>query len=204
MNARCDRVVDKTRLAAVLLLLGVLCACAGPARAPISSANFLQSDEVIVVGRVELVPGLGKGEQKLGSPGSGFARNKLILLADEQNRVLDDEPETADFGGRIEATLGQTFFVRSRNKTFYILGGVLFLEFSGQNSKKVYFPGGVKVFIKPGDRAVYIGTLQYHRDEFFEVTKAVVVDDYERANNEFRKTFGSKYALRKALLEPVK
>jgi hypothetical protein len=205
MNARRGTVVSRTRIAATcLLLLGTLCACAGPARQPLGGLNELQRDETIVVGRVELVPALGKGEQKLEGIGSGAARNKLILMADEQYRVLGDEPSAADFGGRIEATLGETFFVRSSNKPFSILGGMLYLQFSAREMKKLYFPGGLKVSVKPGDEAKCIGMLQYHRDEFFEVTKMVVVDDYERANGEFKKAFGSKYALRKALLVPVK
>ncbi len=51
---------------------------------------------------------------------------------------------------------------------------------------------------------IYIGTIQYHRNEFFEVTKSAIVDDYERANAEFKKKFGTKHPLRKALLTPVK
>jgi len=64
---------------------------------------------------------------------------------------------------------------------------------------KAYFPAGFKVDVRPADRAVYIGTLRYRRNEFFQFTKRDVVDDYERANAEFRKKFGSRYALRKSL-----
>ena len=70
--------------------------------------------------------------------------------------------------------------------------------------KKVFFPGGLKVSVKPGDKAVYIGTVQYHRNEFFDITKVAIVDDYERANTEFKKKFGKKHTLRKALLTSVK
>jgi hypothetical protein len=69
---------------------------------------------------------------------------------------------------------------------------------------RAYFPGGLKVALKPGDRAVYVGTVQYHRNEFFEVTKTVIIDDYARANAEFKQKFGAKYPLRKALLATVK
>ncbi len=63
-----------------------------------------------------------------------------------------------------------------------------------------YFPGGLKVSLRPGDRAVYVGTAQYHRNEFFEIARASVVDDYERADAEFKKKFGTKYPLHKVLL----
>lgn len=110
----------------------------------------------------------------------------------------------SDLAGRIEAKIGKTFFVRSSNKSFFILSGMLFLDIGGKESNRAYFPGGLKVALKPGDKAVYIGVIQYHRNEFFEITKSVIVDDYERTNIEFKKKFGTKYTLRKALLTPVK
>lgn len=192
------------RFAAALLLLGALGACVGPARDPVDSLSGLNGGETVVVGRIELVPPLRKNEQKLKGLGTGNFENKIILIADEQYRTLTDEPGMADYAGRIEAKFGQTFFVRSDSKPFYILGGMMYLDLGGQEMNRAYFPGGLKVSIKPGDKAVYVGTVQYHRNEFFEVTKAAIVDDYDRANAEFKKKFGAKYPLRKALLTTVK
>ncbi len=73
----------------------------------------------------------------------------------------------------------------------------------GAGQSKVYFPGGLKVSIQSGDKAVYIGTIRYHRDEFFNITKTRIVDDYGRANAEFKKQFGTKVALRKSLATAV-
>jgi hypothetical protein len=47
------------------LLVLTLAACAPAARAPLTSLNALGSDEVVIVGKVELVPALRKGEQKI-------------------------------------------------------------------------------------------------------------------------------------------
>jgi hypothetical protein len=192
------------RFAGALLLLGTLGACVGPAREPVSSLSGLNGGETVVVGRIELVPPLRKNEQKLKGLGTGNFENKIILIADEQNRALTDEPGMSDYAGRIEAILGKNFFVRSDSKPFYILGGMLYLDLGGKEMNRAYFPGGLKVSIKPGDKAVYVGTVQYHRNEFFEITKAAIVDDYDRANAEFKKKFGAKYPLRKALLTTVK
>lgn len=63
---------------------------------------------------------------------------------------------------------------------------MLFLEIGGSSVQRVYFRGGFQVALKPGDRAVYIGTVRYHRDEFFEVTRVTVADDYREASAEFR------------------
>ncbi len=192
------------RFAAALLLAGALGACVSPAREPVSSLSGLNGGETVVVGRIELVPPLRKHEQKFKGIIVGDFENKIILISDDQYRTLADEPGMADYAGRIEAKFGQTFFVRSDSKPFYILGGMMYLDLGGKEMNRAYFPGGLKVSIKPGDKAVYVGTVRYHRNEFFEITKAVIVDDYDRANAEFKKKFGAKYPLRKALLTTVK
>lgn len=191
-------------IAAAMFLLAALGACVGPAREPLDSFSGLGSGETVVVGRVELVPPLRKGEQKFKGIIIGDYENKIILITDHQYRKLTAEPGMADFAGRIEAKLGQNFFVRSDSKPFYVLGGMMFLDLGGQELNKAYFPGGLKAGLRQGDKAVYVGTIQYHRDEFFEITKASVIDEYDRANAEFKKKFGAKYPLRKALLTVVK
>jgi hypothetical protein len=186
--------------AANLLLLGALSACAGSAKMPVDSLFDLHGGDTIVVGRVELVPPLHKEEQKIRGLNSGSFENKIFVMTDEQNRVLTKEPVAADYSGRIEATLGKNFFVRSNNKPFFIIGAMMYLELSGNGMNRAYFPGGMKVSIKPGDKAVYIGTVQYHRNEFFEITNITINDDYDSANAEFKNKFGARTPLRKALL----
>lgn len=205
MITRCDLIVSRVRLAAMsLLMVCTLSACVGAAREPLDSLSELQSGETIVVGRIELVPALKKGEQKIQGLNSGSFENKIFVITDDQNRVLKNEPEVADYAGRIEAILGKDFFVRSSNKPFYIVAGMMYLELGGSEMNRAYFPGGMKVSIKPGDKAVYIGTVQYHRNEFFEVSKVAIVDDYDYANAEFKKKFGGKISLHKALLTQAK
>ena len=58
----------------------------------------------------------------------------------------------------------------------------------------------IEVDIRPGDKAVYVGTLRLHRDEFHEVTKAELRDDYNEAMAEYRKRFAGEPLPRKALL----
>lgn len=202
MSPRC---LSLARLAAGLSLLAALSACVVPAaREPVDNLSGLGKDEAVVVGRVELVPPLHKDEQKIKGIVIGDVENKIFLITDEQYRVLTQEPGMDDFAGRIEAKIGKNFFVRSHNKPFYILGGMLYLELGGREMNRVYFPGGMKVSLKPSDKAVYVGTVQYHRDEFFDIKKVVILDDYDRVNAEFKKKFGAKAPLRKALLTAVK
>ena len=205
ISSRYGLIVSRARLAALMLLMtGALSACVGAAREPLESLSELQNGETIIVGRVELVPALRKGEQKLSGLNSSSFENKVFMITDEHNRVLTHEPEMADYAGRIEAELGKDFFVRSTDKPFYILGGMMYLDLGGTEVNRAYFPGGLKVSINPGDKAVYIGTIQYHRNEFFEITKVVIVDDYAQANKEFKKKFGTSLSLHKALLAQAK
>jgi hypothetical protein len=205
MIDRCFAMLARScHLVTTLLLIGALSGCAGPAREPLDSLSELQDGETLVVGRVELVPALRKEEQRIKGLNSGAFENKLFLIIDETFRVLTGRPQVADFNGRIEAVLGKDFFVRSKTKPFFILGGMLYLDVGGSEMNRAYFPGGMNAAIKPTDKAVYIGTLQYHRNEFFEVSKVVIVDDYDRVNAEFKKKFGVRLSLRKALLTQVK
>jgi hypothetical protein len=57
--------------------------------------------------------------------------------------------------------------------------------------------------IKPADRAVYVGTFRFHRDEFNEVTKAEILDQYPEASAEFKKKLGNGNDLRKAIAKPL-
>ena len=185
----------------IALLLLVLTGCMGSAKTAIDSFDDVGDNEVLIVGRVELAPPLEKGEQKLENMiGAGMVRDKLLLLTDERWRRLADEPGRGDHHGRIEAVFDRTFFVLSKNKPFYILIGELWLD----GADKVYFPAGLKINIRPADKAVYIGTLRYQRDEFFHFPRYGVIDDYEQAKAEFRKKFGNRYPLVKALAVPVK
>ena len=186
------------------ILVLALASCAPAPRAPLTSLDALGSDETVIVGRIELVPPLREGEQKIRGMVVGDFKNRLYLMLDEKLRPLPRDPAIADYAGRIEAPIGSTFFVRSKSTPFYVLGGVLFLEIGGTGMQRVYFPGGLQVAAKPGDRAVYIGTLRYHRDEFFEISRVTVVDDYREANAEFTGKFGSGAVLRKALMTRVK
>lgn len=192
------------RAGVVALLVLTLGACAPAARAPITSLGALGSDEVVVVGKVELVPPLRKDEQKIRGMVIGNVQNTMLLMMDEKLRPMPEDPRIADYSGRIEAPLGNTYFVRSKASPSYILGGVLFLDIGGSSMHKAHFPGGFQVAAKPGDRAVYIGTLRYHRDEFFEITRIQVVDDYREASAEFEAKFGKGQPMRKALLTRVK
>lgn len=189
-------------LAAAVVSAAVVPAVAG-AREPISSFSDLGKNETVVVGRVELVPPLGEHDQRIRGIGTKRFKNKMFMIVDTEYRELTEEPGRKDFKGRIDATYGDDFMVRSGDEPFFVIAGMMYLSMGYGPPDPAYFPGGFKAEIRPGDKAVYIGTIRYHRNEFFEITKVEVVDEFDRANAEFTTEFGTQHPLRKALLKPV-
>jgi hypothetical protein len=193
-------------LCVALSILGfVLVPAEAKPRKAITSFKKLGAGETVVVGRVELVPPLHEHEQRVRGPMSKKYRNKMFLVIDDEYWELTEEPGWGDFKGRIDAPFGEEFMVRSSTEPFYVIAGMMILTMGhGSATDNAYFPGGLKADIRPGDRAVYVGTIRYHRNEFFEVTDAEIVDDYARVRVEFEAQFGKQHPLRKALLRPVK
>jgi hypothetical protein len=192
------------------LLIGLLGACS---TSSISSLSDIGSNEVIIVGRVELVPGLRKDEEQ----GRGVARagvivfggptnfeNTMFLITGDTNKEIKKETSLSELSGRIDAVLDDNFYARSPNKPFYILGGKVFLSVDKSTSNTLYFPGGFKVIPKPDDKAVYIGTIRYEHDEFYNIKKVTIVDDYENTRTAFNKKFGNQDLLRKSLIVQTK
>jgi hypothetical protein len=184
-----------------LLLAGCVLGLVLPQVDHIESFSGLDGNQTVVVGRVELHPPLAKHEQDLsGTPLLNRNPRNTVTLAVSEHWVPGDTRSAHESDRRLDAALDRTFFVRMPARTFYVLLGHLPLDIS----ESVELPGDLRATLRPGDKAVYIGTIRYHRDEFFTVSRVQIVDDYDRANAEFKKKFGSKYSLRKALLTAVK
>ena len=185
--------------ASALALAAALAGC-GLTRPAITDLSQLGADEVLVVGRVKLTPPLDESEQRdswnVIVPG-GY-KNKARLLTGERWRALAPPLTMEDYRNNIHLDLGATSFASMPRKPFYILLGAILMD--DRNPEDVaYLPGGFKVNVRSDDRAIYIGTLHYHRDEFFKVSRVVVEDDYARALADFRKQFGDGAKLRKSL-----
>lgn len=197
------------RLIVLIAALGVSACVPATRIVPVTTLAEVGAGEVIVVGRVELTPPLKPGEQKVGSTYAEYKDVAMMVTGPEPRAV-----EMLGFGdlkSRLEAPLGREFFVKHPAEPFYILRGFILMnleiKMTSPNARvddgQAPLDGLFRIELKPGDRAVYIGTLRYARDEFFS-TEASVRDDYARAKAEFEKRFGKAIPLRKALARPVR
>lgn len=186
------------RLLATLPWLA-LSACIPAARRAVQAPSDLRPGEVLLVGRVKITPPLGKEDQHL----SGMAerwRGMALLLVGEAPGPPRQPLTPSEYRGRIEAPLDRDFAVAVPPRPFYLRGGVVHLRLAGEVSDEALLPGGFLVDLRPDDRAVYIGTIHYHRDEFWQITRVDVDDEYERVNAEHRKRWDPAVPLRKALV----
>jgi len=192
----------------VLLLVFIITAsgCAsGVGKLEISSLNQVKNDEIIIVGKIKLDPVINNIEQELKQ---GFPFNLLDGIETRQknkiNISINKKPIDITDGDAVwqdhitTVDLEKTFFIRVKKASIlYYSGGIIKTSLRASLNNKLYFPGGVKYKIKPGDKAIYIGTMEYYRD-FNEVEKSTFINEYKEAKKEFIKKFGNKIKLRQA------
>ena len=187
----------------------VLTGCGPMPEKPVTSLSEIGADSVLVVGRLELQPPLRPNEQqiKLGTIdpfGVGDTmRDRGFLWF---SRSADTPTEKGEFV--MNPRLGELYFLRVPKNTPHMLGGYIRTQYVmsmtgprtvGVDDARIEIPGGVRYDIRPGDQAIYVGTLSLHRDEFNEVTKAVFVDEYAAAAAAAKQRFGQGTELRKAI-----
>ena len=210
-----------------------LSACAG--RVTVKKFSELKPGEVLLVGKIEMVPPLKEKEQIIGVHtvrddarlvNQFFARTSLKWELPDGATSYRKNMGPADQLALMNPTggdyafswyFGQTFFAPLPGKSFYITKAYLIQKLTSGTASSRYgpgtaglnvyawFPGGMKVNLKPGDKAVYIGTLRYHRDVNMDVRKIKVIDEYKQANTVYRDRFpGNRVPLKKRIMVPSK
>ena len=175
---------------------------------PYSRGQTLAPQETIIVGVVELKPPLKKEEQKSRS----VIRvrdyvNKVLLTFHTKPMGIEYKPGDSMFKYKDEkfhnheSELGQPFYLRWQGSKGYFLQGLITLSDLGH---ELVLPGSGKINLRPEDKAVYIGRLRYHRNEYNEITRLQVVDDFGKERKIFAKNFSRKYKLVKRLAKSVR
>lgn len=202
-----------------LLLAGLVLAGCGTmysGKPHLNALNELQANELILVGRIELVPPLSPEEQELKTLTSDRFQGRVVALFSEQAfEDLNDLPMSAS-SQAILVDLGKEFYTRQPKSSTMIYSGSYILVRSAMyaggymgrdvtiDHAQLNMPGGLKYTLKPDDRAVYVGTLRYHRDDYNAITKVEVINDYKRVNKEFTAKFGNGIKLRSVQPEKMR
>ena len=171
------------------------CSAVGGKFAP-STLLSMGSDEVLVVGKIKLIPPLKQGEQRIAPTAKAAFENKALLITGDRLRGFDEVDEY-DMRHLAQVDLNKTFFYLEDKKSQLIYsGGYVQLDlFGSQRDQKIYLPGGLSYKLKAGQKALYIGTLVYHRDDYSQITKVDIENEYEEANREFKNRYGSSVKL---------
>jgi hypothetical protein len=177
----------------------------------VDSMKEVDADSVLVVGKIEIVPPVKPEEQTYKANDPFNTKRHYIGRA---ILFMSEKPEYREHTDQVlNPPLEQIYFVKLPRSKRYMVKGSVTMSFAVRvvsrrqavaDQTELLFPAPIELDIRPSDKAVYIGTLRLHRDEFHEVTKAEVRDDFARAEAEFRKKFGPEARLRKALMRKPK
>jgi hypothetical protein len=192
------------KLISVFALVTLVLYSYGAVGKPLKSIKSLGKDELVLVGRIELIPPLEDFEQNLKTIGSKRYKNVAMFVIGDQ--VIDIEsPRLRDGKYADGVALGEDFYLRRKRREALIYSGSLILTQSalvghgrraGVNMERIILPGGLTYDIRGSDKAVYIGTIRYHRDDYNAITKIDVINEFKKANQAFIERFGDVVELR--------
>jgi len=203
------------RWALPVLLLAALLLFAGCAtelkdlRTHPQDISKLKPGQTVLVGQVVLDPPIGKNEQEVNnSIFTSTDYKKPLLVFDDQHVDYSKENDATAHAGNTEYVshdFGKTFYAPTTNHPAYVNGLYIYLK---MNTDKVAYDLRVLqtdlvVDARPGDKAVYIGTIRYVRNDLWDLKKIEVVDDYAREKRRFKKIFGGGVKLVKRLAHRV-
>lgn len=190
------------RLTTLLVLIG-LTGCVSPGIKTVTSSSELGDDEILIVGKIQLVPKYNPSEQKLPSMmfNKDMVRDKVFIAIDSEFKPMDDYATYSGVEKLASVDFRKTFMVAANKTQPLIFSGAFFMISAERTPEYYYLPGGLKLNYDKNDKAIYIGTIEFHRNEYDEITKVRIIDQYKEANAVFKKVHGKKYALRR--IKPV-
>jgi hypothetical protein len=191
----------KKALFSSLLLAGLilsLSSCAGNA---VKRGNIggdeAGPDTTIIVGRIVVEPEPEAGEK--GFFNSGYD-GQVRLYCDSVLKLetVHDNSFWENWPVQVAGNEGQTFYYGIPNRRCYAVMAGYFLSRS-DSYEIIHLPVSFTLDIQPGDGAVYIGTIKFTRDAFYNVKRIDVYDEYAKVYPEFVKIYGPGVKLKKAV-----
>jgi hypothetical protein len=177
----------------------------------VGNVRDVGADAVMLVGKIEIRPPIKPEEQKY-QAGWDVLNTKRHFIG-RAILFTSDKPDYQErTGNALNPPLEDTYFIQLPKAQRYVVKGSVTMSLvsrgasarSGFDQTELTFPTPIEFDVRPGDKAIYVGTLRLHRDEFHEVTKAEIIDQYSGATADFRKRFPDQPLPRKALLKRAK
>ena len=190
----------------ILILAGIyLAGCTMP-KTSISSLKEVQKGEIIVVGKMQLNPHIKKNEV--------IYKNYINLSDQELHEVLYMKAtdkfydlsggHSLDMGDSVAVIDGKYFYITwPKNKPLHILGTSFITRSTGRNLDTMTFTikKGIKVSFSKRAKAIYVGTVTFNRDEFWNIKKIDISQKgFAKARRAFRKKYKTKMKFEKARL----
>lgn len=192
--------------ALLLLFCLALQACTLPQPLPPATGLKAGASEVVVIGKIELIPPINAElEQRRYWNVIGEERmlTHLLMATGGENRPIKTSKfDGADFQNSLEAAWGVPFMVKAPRQRTFLNGAVTYLDVRQQ--ERLWFPGGYYFDVPNGAKAVYIGTLRYHRNDFNRITKVDVIDERQDIAAALKTTGGAPQQVRPSLLKRVR
>jgi len=187
-------------MSARLLVLAVLISTSScMSNHPVYAGGGVKEGEVVIVGRIEMVPPLGLEDQSVVGTNTVATvdyQNQVFFITDNHYRDVGPTPEPALFDGGLKASLRAPFHVVVPNAPLYLLRAGIFLK-TGQINEMAYLPAGFVVNVAAEDSAVCIGP--YTRNEFMDILRVDLIDECEQISDWFARYVDSKLTLTKRL-----
>lgn len=188
----------------LLPLLLVLGSCAYSGVESISKLSSLGQDQIMIVGKIRLVPKFDPAEQSLNAimiGGRSRITNKVFLAIGNEYISVESYRSIKNLTQLGSVAINKTFMVSAKRTKPLIFSGAFFVSSFSGNFENYYLPSGLMFNYRNNDRAIYVGTIEFHRNNFDEITKVRIIDEYIKANREFIKLFGKDIKLKK--IKPV-
>lgn len=155
--------------------------CALPSSLPTATDLDPPASRVVVIGRFELLPPIIPDlEQQThwNVVGDDRILNRVLMATGAEATPVDTGIKMNDWQATIEVQWGQPFMIEAERQRTWMRGAMTQLDLMNQD--RLWFPGGVFFDVPQGAKAIYIGTLRYTRDDFNNITKVEVIDEYQQ------------------------
>lgn len=187
------------------------CGTLFPRRHPEAPEGSPDSNRLLLVGRIEVIPPIGPAEQKI-RPGSfgldpGDIRGKLHQRAIP---YLAASPSATREGSAhyINPRLGEWFGFWIPREQRHVTEAQIVMDFqpvitsrrhAHVNTSEILLPAPFSLDFKPQDAAVYMGTWRIWRDEFNSVTRIQAIQEAAEAVAAAKRLVGREIPVRTAV-----